>query len=246
MDKPQIIEAIRKAIFPLQDGEGNVVGTCFAVGQGYMASCRHVFYDRNMRERANLTVSIYGHEYVPDYKHPDRVEADLVILQFNDLPTHEVIELGDFERIREGDDVLFTGFPLQSQHHVTHHGMISAKGSSRLQIDASVNKGNSGGPCIALQDGKPVCVGVIASKMVELDHSKFHSLRQAMTATMQKYESGDRFKYNMALIVAGTLDAIGPGFNQLDRLVNVGFGEAESVDYPKRALSVIVGPTTIN
>jgi len=97
----------------------------------------------------------------------DETNADFAVY---DLP--EKIEnrfnfdISDLEDVNEGDEVLLLGFPFEASRLTTHHGRISAlfkeNNVKKIQIDASVNQGNSGGPLYHLATEK--VVGIITRK----------------------------------------------------------------------------------
>ena len=86
-------------------------------------------------------------------------KSDLAVLKVNDdedLKLLTVARYGDSDKMKVGDWVIAIGNPLGFSHTVTH-GIVSAKGRSGLrnditayedfiQTDASINRGNSGGP----------------------------------------------------------------------------------------------------
>jgi S1-C subfamily serine protease len=62
-----------------------------------------------------------------------------------------------------GDDIVFSGYPLSVPSMITHKGMISgiSRDSNIICIQASINKGNSGG---ALIDSKGFVIGIISMR----------------------------------------------------------------------------------
>ena len=76
------------------------------------------------------------------------------------------IDLGDFDKVNVGDDVIYLGFPFGYNRLTAHKGMISFKGSidnvETIQIDGIVNRGNSGGPLISISQGE--VVGIVYAK----------------------------------------------------------------------------------
>lgn len=97
---------------------------------------------------------------------------DLAVIKIGgfNLPT---LELGDSDAIRVGERLAAVGSPRGLSGSVTT-GVLSAirpiEGQTLLQIDASVNPGNSGGPVIRL-DGK--VVGVVVSKLKAAENLNF-------------------------------------------------------------------------
>jgi serine protease Do len=71
-----------------------------------------------------------------------------IIEQIGTIP---VLELGDSNRLRRGDEVMALGYPLGQQSLKSTTGVISgveSLGRQLIQIDAAINPGNSGGPAI--------------------------------------------------------------------------------------------------
>ena len=100
-------------------------------------------------------------------KHPD---LDLAYIRVDADHSFIPIALGDSDKIRVGDEVIAIGFPLGQElglEPTVSVGIISAKRDERLQTDASLNPGNSGGP---LLDVLGQVTGVVVSR-VETDSS---------------------------------------------------------------------------
>ena len=82
-------------------------------------------------------------------------ETDLALIKVDSESELPVAPLGNSENIRVGDWVMAIGNPLGFDHSVTV-GILSARGrrlgqnryENFLQTDASINRGNSGGPLI--------------------------------------------------------------------------------------------------
>jgi serine protease Do len=81
--------------------------------------------------------------------------SDIALLKVNAPAPLERLQLGDSDRLRPGDPVLVIGNPLGLGNTVTA-GVVSAvdrvtpesEAGSFIQIDAALNKGNSGGPVL--------------------------------------------------------------------------------------------------
>jgi S1-C subfamily serine protease len=73
---------------------------------------------------------------------------DLAILKIKS-GNYRALRLADYKDVKEGNEVYFCGYPLSSWHHAINHGMVSSmftRDSIKIiQIDGSVNSGNSGG-----------------------------------------------------------------------------------------------------
>jgi hypothetical protein len=74
-------------------------------------------------------------------------------------------------QVRIGEQVVFFGFPFGSRHVTAHVGYISSDfrdgGIRKLQIDGSINYGNSGGPLLHMQSGK--VVGIVTRTQLGLE-----------------------------------------------------------------------------
>ncbi len=97
--------------------------------------------------------------------------SDVALLQLN-KPANSIppAKIGDSEKMRIGDEIFIIGNPLGLEHSVST-GIISGKHSEKseqsrtklmefFQTDASINKGNSGGPMFNMQGE---VVGIVSS-----------------------------------------------------------------------------------
>jgi hypothetical protein len=75
------------------------------------------------------------------------------------------------DAVKVGDQVVLLGFPLMTNVLTSHIGYISASFRSgavhRLQIDASVNLGNSGGPLVHVNTGQ--VIGIVTRVRIGLN-----------------------------------------------------------------------------
>lgn len=143
---------------------------------------------------------------------------------------------------RVGDQMLFFGFPLRSKVLTSHVGVLSAdywsSGIHRLQIDGSVNLGNSGGPLLHLGSGKLVGIVTLTHTGLEGD---FDELIEAVEANERilSQQRGTR------IIIAGldpvetarvTMTALRKVARNLKRSANVGIGWAFCVEHLTRGI----------
>lgn len=70
------------------------------------------------------------------------------------------LKAGDSNTLMPNVQIKVAGFPLRADFQVTT-GFVSGRLPGRVQVDASVNPGNSGGPLISVKDG--AVVGVVVS-----------------------------------------------------------------------------------
>ncbi|WP_319502396.1 trypsin-like peptidase domain-containing protein [uncultured Draconibacterium sp.] len=97
--------------------------------------------------------------------------ADVALLQLTEVAAHiPPAKIGDSDAMRIGDDIFIIGNPLGLEHSVSR-GIISGKHVEKneinnnrsqefFQTDASINKGNSGGPMFNMQGE---VVGIVSS-----------------------------------------------------------------------------------
>lgn len=83
----------------------------------------------------------------------DRINYDYAVFDIKiDHTKHYQFHIGDHQEIEEGEKVLILGFPFEIENLTSHIGYISSKYTSGnvnlMQLDASVNSGNSGGPLV--------------------------------------------------------------------------------------------------
>lgn len=85
---------------------------------------------------------------------------------------------GDLSDVSVGEQVLFLGFPFGMQQLTAHMGYISSiherQGKTIIQIDGSVNGGNSGGPLVSLKSGS--VVGIITRAVTGIIEREFDNL----------------------------------------------------------------------
>ena len=145
------------------------------------------------------------------------------------------LTFGDYKSVYVGQSVLFAGFPFAKPNLTVHKGMVSAKYLDKslvnpdslvkwIQIDGSVNKGNSGGPVIEIQTGK--VIGIINTRMVGISNNLF-KLKNKLDSINK---SGTGIIYNNDL---NPNEIIVELVNSLDWTISVGIGQAVSIDYIK-------------
>ena len=138
-------------------------GTAFSVSsKGHLLTCAHVVDDAD-----EITVTINGKKQPATVVAQDTVN-DLAVLKLKDGRI-KTLTLADSDKVEIAEGVHVIGFPLAKalggkvkvSRGALSGIMINADGK-RLQIDASVNPGNSGGP--VLNDRGEV-IGIASSKL---------------------------------------------------------------------------------
>jgi S1-C subfamily serine protease len=128
------------------------------------------------------------------------------------------------------------GFPLEHDNLTCHQGIISSFYRSGLdeviQIDGSVNAGNSGGPLIDPETG--VAFGIVTRKATGLSQLFAH-LRQSIEANIdvaQRTGGGiavGEIDFVQAIIASQNQMLL--TLNEIERQANVGIGYAFSVEH---------------
>jgi len=140
-----------------QEFRSSSQGTGFFISQdGYIVTNNHIVENAIKVD----IISLSGEEYEAEIVGADpRTDLALLKVKGNSLP---YLVLGDSSTLRVGEWVLAVGNPLGLSHTVTA-GIVSAKGRQLgggggtpdyqdfIQTDASINRGNSGGPLINMR-----------------------------------------------------------------------------------------------
>jgi S1-C subfamily serine protease len=152
-------------------------GTGFVVSANRVATCSHV-----VRDATRILIITPAGEQLPATVSAEEPRNDLAVLACNGrLPAP--MHLGDSDRVRDGDEIAVTGFPVFGKFldlgyeptPSTTRGTVSASRRRKrgglsvheLQIDAAINPGNSGGPVYSTRDGSVVA---IASAKLAQEH----------------------------------------------------------------------------
>ena len=148
--------------------------------------------------------------------------------------------LGNHHTKRMGDSILFLGYPLEHFNLVCHTGIISSfyknhdRGVDTIQIDASVNSSNSGGPLIDPETEK--VIGIITRKATGLTRM-FNELRSVLEQNIKFLSPQD---YQPIMTIGGIDPVQAIAINQrqilqltyeIERSANVGIGYAFSVEH---------------
>ena len=169
----------------------------------------------------------------------DFVYISLLEPEFNG---RHIFELSDSSSLSVGEQVVFMGYPFGSPHLIAHIGYVSSlhqnNGVEIIQIDGSVNSGNSGGPLIDLKTGK--VAGIITRAETGLLREQFDRLLQALKDNQRIFQRQQQGGVRMSI---GGIDPIGAIrasqvameqiVIQLRRSANVGIGFAFSARYVK-------------
>ncbi|WP_425311767.1 DegQ family serine endoprotease [Microvirga massiliensis] len=143
---------------PLRPRRSNSLGSGFVIdSSGIVVTNNHVIGDANdiqviFADGTRLKAEIIGKDS----------KIDLAVLRVKPEKPLTAVRFGDSERLRPGDWVMAIGNPFGLGGSVTA-GIVSARGrnidsgpyDNYIQTDASINKGNSGGPLFNM-DGEVI------------------------------------------------------------------------------------------
>jgi serine protease Do len=140
-----------------QHRQGNMTQTALGSGfiidpSGYVVTNNHVVDDAT---DINVTLTT-GKSYPAKLIGTDK-KTDLALLKIDSPTALPSVTFGDSDAVRVGDWVMAVGNPFGLGGSVTS-GIVSARGrdinsgpfDDYLQIDASINQGNSGGPTFSM------------------------------------------------------------------------------------------------
>jgi len=241
----ELIKSAKRAVVKVSAQKS---GSGFLVPGGYAVTCAHV-----LDGTASVTIS---NDYLGSTKaQPVEVDEgrDLAILRLNlaKLPHLDLGSYGDFE---EGDEVAFLGYPLAINRHQTQRAIVSYKGRIKFEdlaepvdafcLDGAVNKGNSGGPVVAVETG--TVIGIVNAKLGALSESLRESRR--LHETIKGLGLGGMVQFGVIEVdgrrlagfdPAATSDTLAEVVDFLDNYTNAGIGYAISVDYVRQVMSRI-------
>lgn len=168
-DYPSIIERVKPSIALIMalDDKGEFMGTGSGfvfMKRGILVTCNHVVAKANsfLLRFPNSTNLLEGKVVVKDEEH------DLALIKFTEDIERAPLEMGELNKVVEGMQVIFSGYPFSSKDLTTHQGILSsitsdATGITAYLIDGTVNSGNSGCPLMN-EAGK--VIGVVNAKRV--------------------------------------------------------------------------------
>jgi serine protease Do len=161
---PAGLDELLRKFFDEQERRGGPTSPGLALGSGFIIDPRgYIVTDEHVVENAdNVTVTFHDAT-----QHKARIIGrdaltDLALLKIDAPQPLPYVRWGDSDAVRVGDWVLAIGNPFGLDDTVSS-GIVSARGrdihsgpyDDFLQIDASINRGNSGGPTFDL-DGKVI------------------------------------------------------------------------------------------
>ena len=142
--------------------------------EGTILTCEHVICPNGITPKAINIVRDREIPYAARLIGSDR-NHDLAIIKCSSFSRSERIKNLDYDKIKIGQECFVLGYPIGLSHLTFAKSTISAKGFGlvnsflfeTIQIDARINKGNSGGPLFA-NDGS--VIGIVTMKYVPFFH----------------------------------------------------------------------------
>ncbi|WP_318509558.1 S1C family serine protease [Bacillus sp. T3] len=156
------VEDKYNAVFVVTSGQS--LGSGFSIGKNCIISNSHIIVNQK-----DIHITTYDHKKYAANVFCMDTSLDIVVLQVKDVK-FEHLTIADYNNSPVGSDVYTIGAPNSMAYTLTK-GVLSAKdrqiGANKyLQIDAAINRGNSGGP---LLDEKGNVIGVNTMKVGETE-----------------------------------------------------------------------------
>jgi len=236
----QISLVINKKPYPIGSAflvEGGLVTNSHVLDVNNSNDIAIRFADTNPKDIANYIV-INNFKKIIARESPKSAK-DYAYLKFHDsrFKNRHVFQFSDSSNISVGEQVVFLGFPFGDPYMTSHIGYISAVYDSNnveiIQIDGSVNGGNSGGPLLDLKTGK--VVGIITKSKVGFIAREFDklikTLQQNQVALEQVKGTISSKGVDPFQAIQASQSAMEQIAKNLKKSANVGIGYAYSSNY---------------
>lgn len=223
---------------------GNSKGSGAFIGDQQVLTCFHVVatlsvqgQNINWALHPDLQVTLPSGETiagtvvsVPTQADPSPLVQDFAIVRLKAKPTKDYARLQlatEKEAPAVGDDVVFSGYPLATPGMVTHRGMVSGfdATSSLIFVQASVNKGNSGG---ALLNTQGHLIGIVSMREGGISQG----LNDLRVQIDQNSSSG-----SVQIMGVDPLQATRAIVETLDQYISTGIGYARSIRFARDYIS---------
>lgn len=156
------------------------------------------------------------------------------------------LELKDTDEFAIGSSAAFLGFQFEQPNLAIHSGVLASSfvksGVRYIQIDGSINHGNSGGPLIDLADGR--VLGIVTRKATGLTE-EFAALDEALATNIRLLSEANRGS-RVAIMGIDPIAATRTVQEQIriiarnvGRSANVGIGYAYHISEVRTALELL-------
>lgn len=154
------------------------------------------------------------------------------------------LEAKEDDEVAIGSEACFLGFQFEQTNLAIHRGLVSSTfgkaGVRYVQIDGSVNHGNSGGPLIDITDGK--VLGIVTRKATGLTKD-FEGLDKVLQSNIDllNRSSGSVFLSGIDPIAATRMiqEQLRVVARNIGRSANVGIGFAYHISEVRRVLKLL-------
>ncbi|MDO9230680.1 MAG: serine protease [Syntrophales bacterium] len=238
-----VLELSRTSGVMLVSQLGNSKGSGALIGDQYVLTCFHVVAvlsvqgsTINWSLHPDLQVVFPSGETisgavvsVPTQADASPLSQDFALVKLKSKPTKSfsMVQLAsDKEALMVGDDVVFSGYPLATPGMVTHRGMVSGfdSSSSLIFVQASINKGNSGG---ALLNNQGHVVGIVSMRE--------GGISQGLNE-LQVYIDKTSSQGSVQIMGVDPLQATRAIIQTLDKYISTGIGYARSIKFAREYL----------
>jgi len=253
MDGVSLIKSTRSGIARVifeRDRERVSSGSAFLVANGLLTNSHvirasdydavAIYFEDAIRDSEIEPIRL-SRDTIDDAVVVESVENDkdfaLLRLEEPEFANRHTFEFGSDVDVEIGEQVLFLAFPFGMAQLTSHMGYVSSKheldGVRVLQIDGSVNGGNSGGPLLDLKTGRVIGIitravtGYIAEQFDELIHALGKNI-EFLNGLGEVMQVGAFKATEIALASQVTMREIA---KNLRRSANVGIGYAYSIDH---------------
>lgn len=173
-DKTAFSSDIQEPVAKVVTSDGSI-GTAFLISTTYLITARHVVEGSQIGEEVELffehsknkntmkaKIKYYQKSEIKIVDNQVPIEyflSDIAILEVPEIDDIEPLILGESENVNNLDEVVLIGYP-NGDYSISKGNINSDKyqGLDLFKLDAASNPGNSGGPCILLEDNTVIGV----------------------------------------------------------------------------------------
>jgi S1-C subfamily serine protease len=157
-------------------------------------------------------------------------DHDFAFLRLSRKPTngYKTVPLaGEKAEPELGDEVVFSGYPLNVPGMVTHRGMVSGKDDQRdlIFIEASINKGNSGG---SLLNRKGEIIGIVSLRE--------GGITQALAQLREQINAQQASGMQVTMMGIDPMTSYKALIDTIDLYISTGIGYAHSIRFASEYL----------
>jgi hypothetical protein len=261
MDQIELISNVRSGLLQLSleiNKERRGFGTAFLVEGGIVTNSHNIrkanydaitlrFADTDPSDQQNyirlLPETIFN-SIVTESLESDK---DFVFIKMNEpeFNNRYIFDLTDSTALSVGEKVVFLGFPFGMDFLTAHIGYVSSlhtkNGIDIIQIDGSVNGGNSGGPLLDIKSGK--VAGIVTRAVTGFIEQQFNKLLNALAQNQIVLEKAIGVINLSGIDPIQSIKVSQAAMEQiarnLKRSANVGIGYAYSAKYLKESMSLL-------